>query len=545
MIMRIFSTLFILVIVSFQLLSQPKVRKMPNNINHPSINQSSPFISLDGNNMIFIADNGEDNALSMNYTYKVDAVNWKDPVLMPRHIQSRLNFLRGFALDAEGKTLFITNQKGGGIGGYDISISEKKGSFWTDPVNPGSPLNSKSHDACPSLTSDGKTMYFMRCEKMDSKVADVCKIFVSKMNLGGQWEEPIELPSSINTGNSQVPRIMGDDETLIFSSDKFTSNKGGMDLYMTRNENGVWSKPVALNFVNTDGDDQYVSATSLGRYLLKDVKADRSTELVEILFPQELKPKGLMKIEGQMKSSVGAYIGVFDLKARKQLSSIRPSENGSFVIYLKEGSEYDLSIEPESDKLTYFSRLYDLTGDRFPTYDKLEAELHELKAGDEIELAAVRFNPYTSTLNTTSENEIRRASRLIRANTNFRFTLDITLFGLLKDSIQSSPDLTEVVFDTLKFKVNYTKDSLVEIPPDSMTLTIRYDTLRTVLTRDSIVINTTYHNDRTSEQLQTVLNALIAEGIHSDRVQWTHRALPIEGIENKKTLVKLTAKRPQ
>ncbi|NJN40989.1 MAG: hypothetical protein HC811_00785 [Flammeovirgaceae bacterium] len=543
--MRIFLTLFMLLEVSSTLIGQPKVRRMPNNINHPSVNQSSPYISLDGNSMIFIADNGEDNALSMNYTYKVDGVNWKDPILMPRHIQSRLNFLRGYALDTEGKFLFLTNQKSGGLGGYDILISEKRGAFWTEPVNPGFPLNTKSNEACPSLSSNGQTMYFMRCEQMDMNRADGCKLFVSNKDLSGQWEEPTELPAHINTGNSQVPRILGDDETLLFSSDKFPSNKGGMDLYMTRNTNGMWSKPVSLDFVNTNEDDQFVSATSLGRYLLKDVKGDRSTELVELLFPKEVKPKGLMKIDGQMKGGTHSYLVIFDLNTQEKLSSSRPSEDGSFVIYLKEGSQYDLSIEPESDRLTYFSKTYDLAGDRFPTYEKIEVELRELAAGDELELTGVHFAPYSSQLSPASSNEIRRASRLVRANTNFKFNLDVTLYGLEKDSVQRNPDLTEIIHDTIIYTLNYSVDSLVEIPPDSLTLStvpdsltlpIQYDTIRTTYSRDSIVVKTTYHNDRTSEQLQTVLNALLSEGIGSDRIQWTHRAIPIEAIENKKLL---------
>lgn len=542
-------------------MAQPKTVKMPNNINHPSINLSSPFISLDGNNLIFIADNGEDNVLSMNYTSKIDAVNWKDPVLMPRHIQSKLNFLKGYALSANGSTLLLTNSKSGGIGGFDIYISERKGAFWTEPINLGFPLNSKSHDGCPSLSADGQTLYFMRCELMDVNKAEGCKIFVSKLNSGGQWEEPTELPQIVNTGNSQTPRILGDGETLIFSSDKFPQRKGGLDLYMTRIENGNWSAPVPLDFVNTTADDQYISATSLGRYLLKDVKGALSTELMEVLFPKELKPKGLMKIEGQMKGlNINAYISTFNLENQKRVSINRPDEKGGFIVYLKEGGLYDLSIEPEIDKLTYFSKVYDLRSDRFSIHDKIEVELKELSVGDEMELSGITFQPFTSNLDPSSSNELRRLIRLIQGNPSFAYTIDLTLHGLEKDSVKSSPDLSEVHYDTIVYKISYTIDSLVAMAPDSLSVSTQYDsvsrsegldtspitlydTIRRTMTRDSIALKATYHNDRTSEQLQTILNYLVKEGVNSNKIYWTHRARPVGTNEQKRILAKLIVKR--
>lgn len=87
---------------------QAKLRKLPVTINHPAINVSSPYISLDGNTLVYISDNADENALTMFYTTKKDAVNWKEPVMMPRHVNSRLNLLRGFALTADGKALYIS-----------------------------------------------------------------------------------------------------------------------------------------------------------------------------------------------------------------------------------------------------------------------------------------------------------------------------------------------------------------------------------------------------------------------------------------------------
>ncbi len=520
---------------------QAKTRKFPSPVNHPAINVSTPFISLDGNSMIFIADNGEDNMLTINYTSK-DGVNWKEPIAMSRTVNNaKLNFLKGFALNADGKIMYLTNQKAGGIGGFDILISELKGAIWSDPVNPGTPINSKLHDGCPSVAVDGNTLYFMRCEKMDINNAENCKLMVVKKRPTGQWEEPVELPASINTGNSQVPRIMGDSETLIFSSNKFSGNKGGMDLYMTRLTGTQWSAPVALDFANTATDDQYVSASSLSRYLIRDAPGQRKSEIIEILFPPDQKPKGLMKVEGKivgLENLTSAYISVFNQKDQSRVYNGRPLADGSFVVYMKEGAVYDLSVEPEQDNFTFYSKQFNVTGEKLSALEKISVNLKKVSIGDEIELPGLSFNPYKKTISSSSTQELRRLTRLIKGNSSYKFNIDVTLMGLQRDSLQSNPDLTEMQRDTSHIQVTYTIDSITT-SVDSVTTKI--DSMITA-TRDSLVVKVTYHNDRTEQQSQAIRTYLISQGIAEGNLSITFKAIMEAVTENRKTKVKVTVR---
>jgi len=517
---------------------QAKTRKFPSPVNHPAINVSTPFISLDDNSMVFIADNGEDNMLTVNYTTK-DGVNWKQPVAMSRTVNnSKLNFLKGFALSADGKTMYLTSQKAGGIGGFDILISELKGTVWSEPINPGKPINSTLHDGCPSASIDGNTLYFMRCVKMDINKAESCKIMVVKKRSTGQWEEPVEMPASVNTGNSQVPRIMGDSETLIFSSNKFAGNKGGMDLYMTRLTGSQWATPVALDFANTPTDDQFVTASALSRYLIRDTKGPKKSEIVELLFPTDQKPKGLMKVEGKiagLQIPSSAYISVFNQKDQIRVFNGRPLADGSFVVYLKEGENYDLSVEPEQDNYTFFSKQFSVVGEKLSALEKVNVNLKKLSAGDEIELPGLSFLPYSTDVSSTSTQELRRLVRLMKGNPSYKFNVDVTLIGWQQDSVQSNPDLTEIKRDTTHTMVTYTVAPTVTM--DSVTNQI--DSVITA-TRDSIFVKTTYHNDRTQKQSQSVKTYLLSQGIAAGNLSTTFKAV-VEGvIENRKTKVKVT-----
>jgi hypothetical protein len=516
---------------------QTNVRKLSNTINHPAINVSAPYISLDGNSMVFVSDYGEDDALILNYATKKDPVNWNDPMVIPKNINTRLTYLWGFALSEDGKTLLLTSLKGGGLGGYDIHISELQGTTWTEPRNPGLPLNSNLNDGAPSMTADGHTMYFMRCEEMDRFEAKQCKIMVATKNYMGKWEEPVELPSQVNTGNSQTPRILGDGETLIFASDQFPGGKGGMDLYQTRLEGVTWTQPLALNFANTEKDDQFVSTSSLGRYLLKEVQGPRKSEIAELLFPPDLKPKSTMKIEGIVSSPAGApgsFITVYNQTNQKRVFNGRPAANGSFTIYLTEGSYYDLSIEPEKDNLSYYSKSYDLRGDKFQIADKIEAQIKPISAGDEFELTGLTFKPYSTEVTKESGEELRRMSRLINGNPGRNFVIDVTLKGYLEDSIQSDADLTEMIIDSTYIQIlKEVPDSLVaesmevdSLDLDSLALdTIPRDTMITMIV-DSLVVEYTFHNNRTAQQADAIIGALVTAGVPRNKLTSSYRAIP-------------------
>jgi hypothetical protein len=130
---------------------------------------------------------------------------------------------------------------------------------------------------------------------MNQREAGECSLFMATKVANGQWGEPVALPPNINTGNSQTPRIMADGQTLIFASDKMSGGRGGMDLYLTRLRNGNWTDPQPLDFINTEKDEQFVSVAALGRYLLKEGPGKRTSELIEFLIPDDLRPQDMLR----------------------------------------------------------------------------------------------------------------------------------------------------------------------------------------------------------------------------------------------------------
>jgi hypothetical protein len=507
------SLLFVSLMIIFSQASfgQAKMRKLSTSINHPSLNVFSPFMSADGNTLVFISDNAEDNALTPYYTVR-QGTDWKEPQMFPKYIHTRLNFLRGYAVTADGKNLLVSTVKGPGVGGYDIWLSELKGTTWGEPKNLGLPINTKSNEACPSLTTDGMTMYFMRCETMDQNAAGGCKIFQVTKKANGTWGDPLELPANINTGNSQTPRIMADGETLIFASNKLPANKGGMDLYVTRPTKGGWTGPVPLDFVNSAADDQYVSATATGRYLLKDVKGARKNEIAEYLFPENLRPKALMKVDGKVvgTNASTAYISVLDLNTGKVILNIRPAADGTFAFYLKEGSRYEVSIDPEAANLSYYSKAFDLTSN-VPQGEKITAELKAPQAGDTLNLDMVSFKQNSSVLDLPlSAGQLKKLVRLMEGNPGKKFEINVEMEGYEEDSLQSAIDLSEVRYDTIAMQYEKT------------------DSLGQAYMADTTQVITIFHNDRTDAQARTILEYFVSARIDRSRLSYVTEAFPAE-----------------
>ena len=526
--MRKFSCLFILLHACFLFAAgQAKTRRLPGIINHPSLNVYAPYISHDGNALLFVTDMGEDGSFIVAYTSREN--DWVEPVELPKTVNNRSSFLKGFALSADGKTMFFTSAKAPVVGGYDILSSELKGKTWTEPQNLFMPINSKTNEGCPSPSADGKSLFFMRCENMDHRSATGCKLFRVDKKPNGQWNEPKELPASINTGNSQSPRIMADSETLIFASDKMTGGKGGMDLYVTRLVNGIWSDPQPLNFVNSEQDDQFVAVSALGRYLIKETPgARKNSELVEYLIPDELRPKGMMKVEGTISDQSGAvlpaYITVTDLTNRKRVYSGRPESDGSYFLYVREGSKYEFSVDPEQSKISYFTKLFDLTSEKIPQREKINVILKQPAPGDELFMDGIQFKPLTAQLESSSDSEMKKLVRLIKANPELNFEIQVMLEGYEEDSVRSSPDMTEIMIDSIHAQVD------------------EIDSLGQLYKRDTLVTRTIYHNDRTQQQANAIVEYLVAAGINSENLKMVTNAIPVALPENRKLIIKATAR---
>ncbi len=132
----------------------------------------------------------------------------------------------------------------------DIYLAKKSGDSYgaPQPLN----INRKYHDAGAALSSDGKKLYLYRDDRKTQG-----DLYVSNYDEATQiWSDPQKLNDNINTKYQETAlSVSADGQTMYFASSRL-GGLGGLDIYMSKMENGDWGPAVNLGTpVNTMFDD--------------------------------------------------------------------------------------------------------------------------------------------------------------------------------------------------------------------------------------------------------------------------------------------------
>ena len=113
-------------------------------------------------------------------------------------------------------------------------------------------VNGEFSNAHPSISKDGKTLYFASDRLGGQGGTD---IYVSMLNANGVWSDPQNLGAGVNTPYDEKFPFIADDGTLYYASNS-PNGLGGLDIYKTRFVEGNWTKPQNLGApINSSYDD--------------------------------------------------------------------------------------------------------------------------------------------------------------------------------------------------------------------------------------------------------------------------------------------------
>lgn len=115
-------------------------------------------------------------------------------------------------------------------------------------------LNINSNEFCtahPSISRDGNTLYFASDCPGGFGGSDLYYC----TRVGTSWSTPMNMGPSINTSFDEKFPFIADDNSLYFASNT-VGGLGGLDIYQSKNKNGLWSFPVNLGVpINSSKDD--------------------------------------------------------------------------------------------------------------------------------------------------------------------------------------------------------------------------------------------------------------------------------------------------
>ena len=256
-------------------------------------------------------------------------------------------------LSADGNLMYFTAcNRIDGMGRCDIYRSYKGSRGWTTPEDLGPFVDSKHWEAQPSLSADGKTLYFVSNRpggfgKMD--------IWYSRLKKG-RWQPPVNIGDRINTGGNEMsPFIHSDNQTLYFSSDGHPGF-GGFDLFISRRlPDSSWSAPRNLGYpINTHGDEIGLIVNAKGdmAYFSSNREKGRGKDIYAFRLYKAARPHFVTYMKGKVYDEVThrpltAHIILISLEDNKTVMDIESNRNGNFLMCIPTNRNYALNVSKE------------------------------------------------------------------------------------------------------------------------------------------------------------------------------------------------------
>lgn len=358
---RFSSLLFFFLLYSFTTSHAQVRRTLGPPVNHPEFNEYAPSISANNKTLIFETDRAGEGKWELYYTTKNEKNKWNQPkpITNINKVGKPDDLIGGPSISYDGKTLFFFSSFEGGQGDMDIYFSTWDGSDWSEPKSVGNNINTKSYEGFPSVSADGKSLYFIRDNNTNKKSKTFCyAIWVSKKQDDDTWGVPEKLPAPINMDCEKAPRIMSDNRTLIFSSIR-KEGVGGFDLYQTfQEDDGTWSTPINLEYINTEEDDQFASVSAAGDLMYYHTAGDIYT----VTIPDKFRKYKLVTVDGKVidaitKQPIATKLTSKSSNLKERAINTVVDKNGTFSIIYRVGSKYDVSTSPLADYLPYRGKM--------------------------------------------------------------------------------------------------------------------------------------------------------------------------------------------
>ena len=346
-------------------------------ISNPALVEYAATIQADGKTMIVQSNLENKEGVWRLFEYKLDEQgNWGAPTSLDSinlNVDSTA-LAGGPSISFDGNTLYFFMNN-------DLYYSPRQKNGWGRHASIGAPINTPEYEGFPSISADGKTLYYVGFNDIGPRTKELRKkemfcpcILKAERQADGTWGKPEKLPYPINYDCEKAPRIMADNKTLIFSSNR-PGGKGQYDLYLSRlNELGSWSVPVPLDFVNTPQDDQSPSISAQGdlMYFTNDAK-----DIYSVVIPYHLRQFKNNILQGYITDrDTGEGLGVDIIVTDAFTSEIvmhlnNNPEDGRYTVVLPVGRSFN--VEFKKDGFSSFTYPMDLTDSR--VYKEIQQDI--------------------------------------------------------------------------------------------------------------------------------------------------------------------------
>lgn len=405
-----------------------------------------PTITVDGKTLLFtrriedkrvpVYGEQEDFYVSNLSTFNT----WETAVPMPKNINT-VNNEGAPTIGADGRSLIFVacadesgsygdNRKG--KGSCDLFYTKRLGTQWIDPVNLPGAINSPNWESQPSLSADGKTLYFVR-RVMARGARPDSDIYSSTLKDDGTWDTPVRLPNTINTPYMEESVLIHPDGKTLYFSSQGHKGMGGLDIFVSRkNENGEWGEAENLGYpINTSADENSLLVSADGEIAF--FASDREggfgkLDLYYFIMPEKFRPVKTLYFDGLVfdavtKKAIPGKFSLVDIKTGKEvIRSEADQVSGAFTVSLPVNQEYALSVSYPG--YTFFSQNFNMTVAANQESFHMDIPMNPITAtGTATALKNVFFDLGKATLRPESYVELNKLRDFLKANPTIKIEI--------------------------------------------------------------------------------------------------------------------------
>ncbi|MBC8046318.1 MAG: PD40 domain-containing protein, partial [Fimbriimonadaceae bacterium] len=352
-------------------------------------------------------------------------------------------------ISADGRYLFYTLcQSPNGFGRCDLYYAIKFGDIWSYPENCGKNINGGDWESQPSISADGKYLYFCSTRPGGLGGHD---IWYAEINENGTWNKALNAGAPINTPyDEQSPFMHPDGRTIYFSSNGHP-NMGGSDLfYAKKGIDDKWQQPVNLGYpINTSTNEITLTVSTDGTtayYASDREEGFGGLDIYKFDLPEKLRPEPVTYVKATVrdertKAYLKSNIQLIDLETGNiLLTATSDSKSGEFLVVLPVGKKYALYVNKEG--YLFHSENFSLENVIPDKPYLIDIYLQPVEVGEIITLRNIFFETASAALLPESKTELLKVNELLTKNPEIKIKLNghTDNVGSDNDNLQLSID---------------------------------------------------------------------------------------------------------
>jgi Tol biopolymer transport system component/Tfp pilus assembly protein PilF len=189
--------------------------------------------------------------------------------------------------------------------GGDVFVSKVSNGKWRTPEPIGKPIASSYWEGGACISPDGKKYFFTSERAGGFGGSDIW--MVERVNKK-EWGKPVNLGPSVNTAYDEAGMFLAPDGKTLFFCSNGPKSMGSYDVFKTVFNNGKWSDPVNLGYpINSAAKEGQLTISADAKFAY--ISSERKGGLGENdIYKVDLKDYAILEADGKKKGNNGLSI---------------------------------------------------------------------------------------------------------------------------------------------------------------------------------------------------------------------------------------------